>query len=941
MQDERKTKRQLIDELAQLRHRVGELEARGQDDDVRQRMEELLRASAEQWYTIFNTMSDAICLLDSQGRIQRCNRAMVELVDRPLGEILDHHCWEVVFGTSEPLDECPLVRMWESLSRENLVMPLGDRWFNVSVDPLLTDDGQSIGAVCVMTDITERVRSEEERAQAEAALKKTEAYLRTVLSNAPITIFAIDNQGLFTLSEGKGLDRAGLKPGENVGVSAFDLYGVLPFTEYDGRVTTGRDIIQRALAGETTNAMDELHGVYFDNHIGPIRDMEGKVTGIVGVAVDITERKRAEEALRESEARYRALFENSMDAVLLTSPDGSILSANAAACRMFERTEEEICQIGQSGLVDTSDPRLPAALAERARTGRYRCELTCIRKDGTKFPGEMSSAIFRDQDGHDGTSMIIRDITDRKQAEEERSANVHFLECMDRVNRAIQGTNDLEQMMSDVLDVVLSVFDCDRASLVYPCDPEAATWQASMERTKPEWPGALALGLEVPMDPEVARVFKVSRITDGPVVFGLGCREPLPTEIAAQFNIQSQMTMALYPKMGQPWNFFIHQCSYSRIWTQMERRLLGEIGRRLEDALASLLMYRDLREREDKYRELADSITDVFFAMDEDLRYTYWNRASENLTGTRAEDAIGKTIFEVFPDTKETRKAAAVYQDVLKEEQPKSFESEYRLEDKHCFFEINAYPTKEGISVFAKDITQRKQAEQALAEQTKQLRFLSARLAEAQEAERQRIARELHDQVGQNLTALGINLNTLRPHLAQAPEEVQSCLDDLLALVKETTGRIRGVMADLRPPELDDYGLLAALRWYADQVGTRTGLTVAVEGEAIRPRLSSQQETALFRIAQEALNNVVKHAQVTQATVTLEASEERVRMIIADDGVGFDPASLETTNETPHWGLLTMRERAQAIGARWCVESSPGQGTRVVVELARPRGGER
>ena len=98
-----------------------------------------------------------------------------------------------------------------------------------------------------------------------------------------------------------------------------------------------------------------------------------------------------------------------------------------------------------------------------------------------------------------------------EQIEQEHLDNLHFLESMDRVNRAIQGTNDLEQMMSDVLDIVLSIFDCDRACLVYPCDPEATTWQAPMERTKPEWPGALTLGLVVPMDPGVADVFRISR----------------------------------------------------------------------------------------------------------------------------------------------------------------------------------------------------------------------------------------------------------------------------------------------------------------------------------------------------------------------------------------------------------------------------------------------
>jgi PAS domain S-box-containing protein len=179
MKDKRKTKRQFIDKLV----------PRNQDDLVRQQMEEALRASVEQWYTTFNAMSDAICLLDPQGRIQRCNKAMVELLGKPLGEILDHHCWEVVHGTPEPIDECPFERTRKSLSREHLTMSLDDRWFSVSVDPLLSDNGQITGAVHVMRDITERKQIEE-------ALREGEAKVRSIIEQSLDGIVLVDEQGI-------------------------------------------------------------------------------------------------------------------------------------------------------------------------------------------------------------------------------------------------------------------------------------------------------------------------------------------------------------------------------------------------------------------------------------------------------------------------------------------------------------------------------------------------------------------------------------------------------------------------------------------------------------------------------------------------------------------------------------------------------------------------
>jgi signal transduction histidine kinase/predicted hydrocarbon binding protein len=227
---------------------------------------------------------------------------------------------------------------------------------------------------------------------------------------------------------------------------------------------------------------------------------------------------------------------------------------------------------------------------------------------------------------------------------------------------------------------------------------------------------------------------------------------------------------------------------------------------------------------------------------------------------------------------------------------------------------------------------------QAVRQQHEQLRALSARLSEAEEAERQQLARELHDQVGQNLTALGINLNIARAQIPDSDpmgDAIRARLDDSLALVEQTAGRIRDVMANLHSPVMDDYGLVATLEWYGRQLSTRTDIDIAVQGEELDPRLTARVENALFRIAQEALTNVVKHAQATQATVNVLADGDSVRLIIADDGVGFDPRRLRTAGERQGWGLLSMTERAEAVGGHCHIESHPQKGTQVVVEAPR------
>lgn len=241
------------------------------------------------------------------------------------------------------------------------------------------------------------------------------------------------------------------------------------------------------------------------------------------------------------------------------------------------------------------------------------------------------------------------------------------------------------------------------------------------------------------------------------------------------------------------------------------------------------------------------------------------------------------------------------------------------------------------------DVTRRKEVEleqeRLLAEvrrQSEELRALSARLAEAQEAERKSWSRELHDQVGQSLTALGFNLKFVRGQLAGQPDPIgaDERLGDSLALLEEITDRVRDLMTELHPPMIDEDGLIDSLEWYAEKFANRTGLVIRVEDRTQRHRLTAAAEIGLFRIFQEALTNVAKHAQAGQVRVTLEEKEDEYRLVIADDGLGFDPAIVTGgPSSSRRLGLLTMRERAQAIGGRFQIESQPGWGTRVIVEV--------
>jgi signal transduction histidine kinase len=214
------------------------------------------------------------------------------------------------------------------------------------------------------------------------------------------------------------------------------------------------------------------------------------------------------------------------------------------------------------------------------------------------------------------------------------------------------------------------------------------------------------------------------------------------------------------------------------------------------------------------------------------------------------------------------------------------------------------------------------------------LRELSRRLLQVEENERRSLNRELHDRIGQNLSTLNLNLNLIRAQMPpSATGAVGGRIADAQRLLASTIIDVRNVMAELHPPALDDFGLLAALRTYAESVSARVGTPIVVHGEDIVPRLAPEVEIALFRVAQEAVANAAKHARAKRIEVTLANTSERITLTIADDGVGFDGGRAQPAPAS--WGLAIMRERAEAVGAALRIESAAGRGTRVVVEAVR------
>jgi len=333
-----------------------------------------------------------------------------------------------------------------------------------------------------------------------------------------------------------------------------------------------------------------------------------------------------------------------------------------------------------------------------------------------------------------------------------------------------------------------------------------------------------------------------------------------------------------------------------------------------------------------------ETATPAVFWISPEGRFLYVNGAACRHLGYSKNQLLGMTVADVDPE--HTADIRGKRWRMLKDAGSLRFESTHRRKDGRTIpvEVIDHYVCFEGKEyefAFAQDITERKAAETALQRTAKQLRDLRTQLDHAEEAERKRIARELHDQISQNLTALSINAGAIGNALGEPSPEISGHLRDCTELIVETADQIRNLTFALRPPVLDDFGVTAALEWHAERVSVATGLNVRIDATELVPRPSPECEIALFRIAQEALTNIAKHAQATEARIGLDEDDGAIRLRIEDDGVGFNPVQDLGGSQPAGWGLLNMRERAESLGGRFVVDATPGGGTRILVEVPR------
>ncbi len=604
---------------------------------------------------------------------------------------------------------------------------------------------------------------------------------------------------------------------------------------------------------------------------------------------DLAARDRLLSDLRAAQTRLRALIDTEPECVKLLDAQGRLLEMNAAGLRMGEADSADAV-IGQCvwSLVVPEHAAAFRSLTERVCRGeRGTLEFELIGLKGTRRWMETHAVPFRDEaSGETRLLAITRDITERRRAEQ-----------------ALRESEQRFQLFMENLPANAWIRD-SQFRFTYVNPRYAKTWSD----------------------------------TDPAALLGRSPTDLYPPEVAAYFRESDEKVRA----QGMPIQYVDSQPGGR--WLKVKFPVPdGEGGiavagigvditerSRLEDALA---------QSERRFRSFMDNAPAIAWIKDASLRYTYVNQPFARYHGRAAEEMLGRDDRQLFgadlasyfrSHDEEVRSGRGAVQTVRQMQQPDGTTAHW-LTVKFPFADAAG---GNGLAGFAVDVSAGVDAEDKARRYAEDVRSLLNRLVQTQEAERRRVADELHDLIGQNLTALGIDLQALKQQLQSRGEMIAGPrLDAMAGLVETTIDAIRGVMTDLRPAALEEFGLVPALRWYASVFSERTGIKVATQVAGAAARLSSDAELALFRIVQETLTNVAKHSGAASVKVAILYGDG-VHLSVEDDGRGFADAAGARSAKRGGFGLTTMRERAQAHGGRLRVEF-PGRGTRVVVEIPK------
>jgi PAS domain S-box-containing protein len=849
------------------------------DVTERRRAEEALRQSEERFRSLVQNASDIILILDKDGAISYESPA----VEHVLGFKPEERIGVNAFDLIHPEDRPKVARAFQDYRDvsgpfppvEYRVMDKEGSWRHLeAIGENLLEDPVIQGIVVNSRDVTERRRTEQ-------ALRESRESLQAILDYTTAVIYVKDAEGRYVLVNRRFEDMFGVGKEDVVGRNDHDVFSKAAAQEYrrnDLQVLRSEASLE---AEETARHADGSVHTYFSVKF-PLKGPDGTPYATCGISTDITSRKRTEQELRASEERFRATFDQAAVGITQVGLDGRWLRVNRRLCEIVGYDEDELLGLGFQEITHPEDLEKDLAHLKRLVAGEidtFSMEKRYLRKNGSIVWVYLTVSIVREPSvGSEYLIGVVEDITDRRRAEDA------LREAEERYRTLVEGlpaVTYVRHVGSDVLSYASPQLE---AALGYSPEEYLADPDLFAQTVHPDDRGwVLAEDRRTDRTGEVYSV-ECRRITkDGRVVW-----------------VHDEAHL-VRDAGGEPlyWQGFL---------TDITDR------RRAEEAL---------RQSEELYRTVVEQAAESIFMLDLDtLRVLEANAALGETLGYEPEELKGMSFYDISAHDRESidRNAGRV----VREGRLSIGARQYRrkdggLADVEISLSIVPYDGRPAMCVVAHDVTERRRAERAL--------------GEIREAERNRIARELHDSILQDIVYALQEIQILQ---ATGPDG--GTLNDAADALRRSVEGLRAAIFDLRLNETLGRSFVSSMEGLVDlnrRMARGAYELELVVGDGVPRGLPEQGGREIVRIVQEALTNVRRHAGATRVRVEIGVVGDDLYAEIRDDGRGFDPGGSGTG-----MGRYSMRRRALDIGGEVEILSEPGVGTRVIcrVPLARMAG---
>lgn len=887
--------------------------------DITERKESLerLRQSEERYRTLAEASPDAVCIISRDGIYDYVNSHHARWLQRRPEEIEGLHLAEVwpagiAARLVSEIQQVLLTGDTATTERPSFMHP--SRWVETRWTPLTDASGRFASILEVVRDITERK-------QAEEALRDSEERYRTLVNNLNVGVFraSVTNGGRFIQANPALASIAGYARASQLQqFSVVDLFMnqadrrlLLERLERDGRVQNHAVQLRRS------DGRPFFAAVTATAHFG----MDGKMDWIDGVLDDITERRQAEEALRRSEATLRGILQATKESIWLFSPSGVVLMANPTALarvglplqailgrRFTEFMPPLLGQARMSQLKAAVDSARPVHFEDRRNEMHFHNDFYPVLDDD----GQVTAVAAFNQD-----------ITDRKRSES-------LLSAQRDLGITLSSTTDLQRALDLLLEVATRFEGIDCGG-VYLAEP--GTGQLDLKAHRGLSAAFAEKASSFPADSPQGRL-----VHEGRPCYARMEELGFPADdVRAREGLRALAVIPLLHE-GQVIGS-LNLASHQQDEVIPQSRLAMEaIAPQVSSAIARIHAEAALQRSEAQLRSFFDSpgaLRGIAELADDDILLVSANSGLAAAYGRPQYEMGRRMAKDLGVDQEMISTWIRNFQESQRTGQPVTFDYKpaFRAPGRHAQATVSCIGTSgSGSPQFAfvsVDITERKQAEEAL-------RQLPQRVFQAQEEERTHVSRELHDGINQLLVSTKFRLHSLEEKRFGLKAEAREIASRCCELIGQALEESRRLSHALRPRDLDDLGLSPACRNLCTEFQSRTGITVQHEVSSLPTRLGLATELHLFRIVQEALNNIAKHAQATRVALSIIPRGKSIELKIEDNGCGFDPHQRRADPTNAHGlGLPNMAERARILGGEFTLQSTPGRGTCILVRVPR------